>query len=151
MTKAKPFDIINTVKGKQQKGKDTMKNEVHVNEILATYTKEEQEIIAFEMRFMAVLRLTPAPQTDEEFKKFCDDTLAKKKAEKEKEEKAKQKKIENEKRKAEENNMTVEEYRAWKKFQAKKKRYAREIEKCEWEIKKLQKEIAWRKKFLEEN
>ena len=35
-----------------------MKNEVHVNEILATYTKEEQEIIAFEMRFMAVQKLS---------------------------------------------------------------------------------------------
>ena len=128
-----------------------MKNEVHVNEILATYTKEEQEIIAFQMRIMAFLGLGGAPQTDEEFKKFCDDTLAEKKAEKEKEEKAKQRKIDNEKRRAEENGMTVEEYRAWKKLQAKKKRYAKEIAEFEKEIEKLQNAIAWKKKFLEEN
>lgn len=128
-----------------------MKNEIHVNEILATYTEKEQEIIAFEMRFMSFLGLGGAPQTDEEFKKFCDDTLAKKKAEKEKEEKAKQRKIDNEKRRAEENDMTVEEYRAYKKLQAKKKRYEREIAKFEEEIEKLQNAIAWKKKFLEEN
>ena len=63
-----------------------MTNEIHVNEILATYTDREQEIIAFQMRIMAFLGLGGAPQTDEEFKKFCDDTLAEKKAEKEKEE-----------------------------------------------------------------
>lgn len=128
-----------------------MKNEIHVNEILATYTEKEQEIIAFKMRLMAFLGLGGAPQTDEEFKKFCDDTLAEKKAEKEKEEKAKQRKIDNEKRKAEENNMTVEEYRAWKKLQAKKRRYEREIAEFEGQIKKLQNAIAWKKRFLEEN
>ena len=128
-----------------------MTNEIHVNEILATYTDREQEIIAFQMRIMAFLGLGGAPQTDEEFKKFCDDTLAEKKAEKEKEEKAKQRKIDNEKRRAEENGMTVEEYRAWKKLQAKKKRYAREIAEFEKEIEKLQNAIAWKKKFLEEN
>ena len=128
-----------------------MKNEIHVNEILATYTDREQEIIAFEMRLMAFLGLSGAPQTDEEFKKFCDETLAEKKAEKEKEEKAKQRKIDNEKKKAEENGMTVEEYRAYKKLQAKKKRYAREIAEFEKEIEKLQNAIAWKKKFLEEN
>ena len=128
-----------------------MKNEIHVNEILATYTDKEQEIIAFEMRLMAFLGLGGAPQTDEEFKKFCDETLAEKKAEKEKEERAKQRKFDNEKRRAEENGMTVEEYRAWKKLQAKKKRYAREIAEFEEEIKKLQNAIAWKKKFLEEN
>ena len=47
--------------------------------------------------------------------------------------------------------MTVEEYRAWKKLQAKKKRYAREIAEFEKEIEKLQNAIAWKKKFLEEN
>ncbi len=128
-----------------------MKNEIHVNEILATYTDREQEVIAFEMHLMAFLGLGGAPQTDEEFKKFCDETLAEKKAEKEKEEKAKQRKIDNEKKKAEENGMTVEEYRAHKKLQAKKKRYAREIAEFEKEIEKLQNAIAWKKKFLEEN
>jgi hypothetical protein len=128
-----------------------MTNEIHVNEILATYTDKEQEVIIFEMRLMSFLGLGGAPQTDEEFKKFCDKTLAEKKAEKEKEEKAKQRKIDNEKRRAEENGMTVEEYRAYKKLQAKKKRYEREIAKFEEEIEKLQKAIAWKKKFLEEN
>lgn len=128
-----------------------MKNEIHVNEILATYTDREQEVIAFEMRLMAFLGLGGAPQTDEEFKKFCDETLAEKKAEKEKEERAKQRRIDNEKRRAEENGMTVEEYRAYKKLQAKKKRYAREIAEFEKEIEKLQNAIAWKKKFLEEN
>ena len=128
-----------------------MKNEIHVNEILATYTDKEQEIIAFEMNLMAFLGLGGVPQTDEEFKKFCDDTLAEKKAEKEKEERAKQRKIDNEKRRAEENGMTVEEYRTWKKVQAKKKKYAKEIAEFEKEIKKLQNAIAWKKRFIEEN
>lgn len=128
-----------------------MTNEIHVNEILATYTEEEQKIIAFTIQINAFVGIGRAPQTDEEFKKFCDETLAEKKAEKEKEERTKQRKIENEKRRAEENGMTVEEYRAYKKLQAKKKRYEREIAKFEEEIEKLQKAIAWKKKFLEEN
>ena len=99
-----------------------MKNEIHVNEILEAYTEEEEKIIVLEMELMSLLGLGGAPQTDEEFKKFCDDTLAEKKAEKEKEEKAKQRKIDNEKRNAEKNGMTVEEYRAYKKLQAKKRR-----------------------------
>lgn len=128
-----------------------MKNEIHVNEILEAYTEEEEKIIVFEMELMSILGLGGAPQTDEEFKKFCDDTLAKKKAEKEKEEKAKQRKIDNEKRNAEKNGMTVEEYRAYKKLQAKKRRYEREIAEFEEQIKKLQNAIAWKKRFLEEN
>ena len=128
-----------------------MKNEIHVNEILEAYTEKEKKLIVFEMELMSFLRLGGAPQTDEEFKKFCDETLAEKKAEKEKEEKAKQRKIDNEKRRAEENGMTVEEYRAWKKLQTKKRRYEREIAEFEEQIKKLQNAIAWKKKFLEEN
>jgi len=128
-----------------------MTNEIHVNEILANYTEEEQKIIAFTIQINAFVGIGKAPQTDKEFKKFCDETLAEKKAEKEKEERTKQRKIENEKRRAEENGMTVEEYRAYKKLQAKKKRYAKEIAEFEKEIEKLQKAIAWKKKFIEEN
>lgn len=128
-----------------------MTNEIHVNEILANYTEEEQKIIAFSIQIMAFVGIGGAPQTDEEFKKFCDETLAEKKAEKEKEERTKQRKIENEKRRAEENGMSVEEYRAYKKLQAKKKRYAKDIAEFEKEIEKLQKAIAWKKKFIEEN
>jgi len=128
-----------------------MTNEIHVNEILANYTEEEQKIIAFSIQIRAFVGIGGAPQTDAEFKAFCDETLAEKKAEKEKEERTKQRRIENEKRRADENGMTVEEYRVYKKLQAKKKRYAKEIAEFEKEIEKLQKAIAWKKKFIEEN
>ena len=45
--------------------------------------------------------------------------------------------------------MTEEEYKAYKKEEAKKRRYAREIKEKEEEIAKLQAEIAYRKKYLE--
>lgn len=61
------------------------------------------------------------------------------------------KKEEPEKRRAEENGMTVEEYRTYKKVQAKKKKYAKEIAEFEKQIEKLQNAIAWKKKFIEEN
>lgn len=45
--------------------------------------------------------------------------------------------------------MTEEEYKAYKKEEAKKRRYAREIKEKEEEIAKLKAEIAYRKKYLE--
>ena len=45
--------------------------------------------------------------------------------------------------------MTEEEYKAYKKEEAKKRRYAREIKEMEEEIAKLKAGIAYRKKYLE--
>lgn len=45
--------------------------------------------------------------------------------------------------------MTEEEYKAYKKEEAKKRRYAREIKNMEEEIAKLKAGIAYRKKYLE--
>ena len=128
-----------------------MTNEINVNEILNGYTEKEQKIIAFEIQIRALVGGGRVPQTDEEFKEFCDKVLADRKAEEEKAEKAKHRKIDNEKRRAEENGMTVEEYRTYKKVQAKKKKYAKEIVEFEKQIEKLQNAIAWKKKFIEEN
>lgn len=77
-----------------------MTNEINVNEILNTYTEKEQKIIAFEIRIRALIGGGRVPQTDEEFKEFCDKVLADRKAKEEKAEKAKQRKIDNEKRRA---------------------------------------------------
>lgn len=121
---------------------------IKVNEIIATYTAEEQEYITTTMRFAALVGAFGAPQTDEEFKIFCDDTIkawredTAKKAEKE------AKKAQREQEKAEALGMTVEEYRAHKKLQAKIRRYENEVMKAEADIKKLEEEIAWKKEYI---
>ena len=122
---------------------------INVNKIIATYTAEEQEYIISTMRFAALIGITKAPQTNEEFKAFCDDTIkawhenTAKKAEKE------AKKIKREQEKAKTLGMTIEEYRVHKKLQAKIRRYENEVMKAEAEIKKLEKEIAWKKEYIE--
>lgn len=66
------------------------------------------------------------------------------------EQEAKEKKNEKIKAKADALGMTVEEYKEYKRIEDKKKRYTREIKQLEEEIANAQKEIAYRKKFLEE-
>lgn len=48
-------------------------------------------------------------------------------------------------------NMTVEEYKAYKSVQAKKKRYAREITELEEEIENLKKEIEAKSNYIKEH
>ena len=48
-------------------------------------------------------------------------------------------------------NMTVEEYKAYKSVQAKKKRYAREITELEAEIENLKKEIETKSNYIKEH
>lgn len=121
---------------------------IRVNEIIATYTAEEQEHIVTTMRFAALVGAVGTPQTDEEFKTFCDDTIKAwhediaKKAEKE------AKKAQREQEKAETLGLTAEEYKKYKKLQTKKTRYAREIAKAEAEMERLQAEIKWKKEYL---
>lgn len=122
---------------------------INVNEIIATYTAEEQEYIINTMKFAALIGIAKAPHTNEEFKTFCNDTIkawyenTAKTAEKE------AKKIKREQEKAETLGMTVEEYKVHKKLQAKIRRYENEVMKAEAEIKKLEKEIAWKKEYIE--
>jgi len=122
---------------------------INVNEILANYNDTDREYITHLMRMMALIGAGNAPQTDEEFKKFCDDTL-KDRDETEAKEKAKQARKEaREKAKADEMGMTIEEYKAHKKLQAKIRRYENEVMNAEAEIKRLEKEIAWKKEYIE--
>lgn len=68
-------------------------------------------------------------------------------AEKEKADKKKQKEIE----KANSLGMSLEEYQAFKKEDAKKKRYAREIAKMKEEIAEMEKQIAIKQAYLDNN
>lgn len=121
---------------------------IKVNEILANYNDKDREYITHIMRMMALIGAGNAPQTDEEFKRFCEGTL-KDRDEAEAKEKAKQAKKEaREKANADMMGMTVEEYRAYKKLQAKIRRYENEVMKAEADIKKLEEEIAWKKEYI---
>ncbi len=121
---------------------------IKVNEILANYNDTDREYITHMMRMMALIGAGNAPQTDEEFKRFCDGTL-KDRDEAKAEEGAKQAKKEaREKANAEIMGMTVEEYRAYKKLQTKIRRYENEVMRAEAEIKKLEEEIEWKKEYI---
>ena len=106
------------------------------------YTKEEQDYLLGAMGFMALIGAPCEIKTDEDLKNWCDEKLAnKKRAEEEKEEK-KRRKEEREKAKADAEGLTVEE---WKKEQSRK----RSITRVKNEIAKLEKELKYKKKYLE--
>lgn len=119
--------------------------------IMNTYTEQEQVEIEKRITILAILGYGNAPETEEEFKAFCEETLEQnKKYEKEEREK-KERKIQKEKENAEKAGMTVEEFKEFKKLEAKKRRYAREIEKMKEEIENLKKEIEKKENFLKNN
>lgn len=121
---------------------------IKVNEILANYNDTDREYIIHMMRMMALIGAGNAPQTDEEFKRFCKGALEDRDEAKAKEEAKRAKKEAREKANADMMGMTVEEYRAYKKLQAKIRRYENEVMKAEAEIKKLEEEIAWKKEYI---
>lgn len=121
---------------------------IKVNEILANYNDTDREYIIHMMRMMALIGVGNAPQTDEEFKKFCEGTLEDREEAKAKEEAKRAKKEAREKANAETMGMTIEEYRAYKKLQTKIRRYENEVMKAEADIKKLEEEIAWKKEYI---
>ena len=112
---------------------------INTNAILANYNETDREYVIGVMKWMVVVQAIKAPETDEEFKEFCEETLKQRDEEKRKEEERKTKKAQRELEKAEALGMTVEQYREYKKQLAKKKRYEKEIVEAEAEIKKLQK------------
>jgi hypothetical protein len=63
---------------------------------------------------------------------------------------AKERRKATEKRKAEENGMTVEEYKKFKAEKAKLTRYKKEIEEMAVEIEEIKKRIAYRKRVIKE-
>ena len=121
---------------------------IRVNEILANYNDTDREYITHMMRMMALIGAGNAPQTDEEFKKFCENTLKDRDETKAKEEAKQARKEAREKAKADEMGMTVEEYRAHKKLQAKIRRYENEVEAAKAEIIRLEKAIEWKKEYI---
>lgn len=121
---------------------------INVNRILANYNDIDREYIAHTMRMMALIGAGNAPQTDEEFKKFCEGALKDREEAKAKEEAKRAKKEAREKANAETMGMTVEEYRAYKKLQTKIRRYENEVMKAEAEIKRLEEEITWKKEYI---
>jgi len=122
---------------------------IRVNEIIATYTAEEQSIIISTMSMFALIQpFGKVPQNDKEFKDFCDETINTWRNDTAKQAEKEAKKAKREREKAEALNMTVEEYRAYKKLQAKIRRYENDVIKAEAEIKKLEKEIEWKKEYI---
>ena len=117
--------------------------------ILTTYNEEDYNYIVDIIKFCAVFgSYEKVPETEEEFKNFCEECLNKRDKQRKKEEEAKAKKEEREKEKAVKLGMTTEEYKEYKKLQAKKTRYRREIKKAEEEIERLKKEVEWKKDYL---
>ena len=121
---------------------------IKVNEILANYNDTDREYITHMMRMMALIGAGNAPQTDEEFKRFCEGTLKDRDEAKAKEEAKRAKKEAREKANADMMGMTIEEYRAYKKLQTKIRRYENEVMKEEADIKKLEEEIACKKEYI---
>ncbi len=122
-----------------------------MNTILNNYNETEKNYIMNEIKLRTLLHIGKAPQTEKEFKDFCEKVIANKKAEEAKAENAKAKRQATEARKAEELNMTAEEYKAHKALKAKKTRYTNEIAKMKAEIARLERAIAYKEKFLKEN
>lgn len=109
--------------------------------IEATSKEEAYETVKAQNPTMVVNTFVESVEEIEAQEKARQERIAKEEAKKAQAKARKQANIE---RKAQEMGMSVEEYKAWKKVQDKKKRYMKEIEEFE-------KEIAWRKKFIEEN
>lgn len=122
---------------------------INVNEILNGYTEEERKELTNLMFYAEMLHIS-APQNDEEFKNWCDETLKKHREEEEKKRTQKEKKLANEMKKANEMGLTLDEYKEYKKIRAhfvkhnnKAKDYERwlveEKRKAEYFAKKLEK------------
>ena len=117
--------------------------------ILATYNEEDRNYIVDIIEFYTIFgSYEKVPETEEEFKNFCEERLSSRDRQREEEKEAKAKKEDKEKEKAAKLGMTAEEYKEYKKLQAKKTRYRREIKKAEEEIERLKKEVEWKKDYL---
>lgn len=121
---------------------------INTNAILNSYNETDREYIIGTMKWMVIVQAIKAPETDEEFKKFCEETLKERDAAIQKEAEKKARKEQREKEQAEALGMTVEQYKTYKKQLAKKRKYEKEIKEAEEKIKQLEKEIARKKRYL---
>lgn len=121
-----------------------------IAKIMDNYTEEERKDIMF---YAMIMQNTcvPAPQNEEEFKDFCEKVINKRKEAERKEAEKKERKAKKEAEEAKAKGMTIEEYKEYKKEEAKIKRYKREIEKMEAEIKEIQRKINYRKNYITKN
>lgn len=113
-----------------------------VNKILDEYNEEDKKEIIITMRFMALIQAAGAPQTEEEFKAFCEKVINDKREKEEKEKAKAEKKANREKAKAEEMNMTVEEYKEYKRLLNNRRRNNNELEKLQKEVARLTRKVA---------
>ena len=120
----------------------------HVKDVMIEAENAKEAIAIAHKDFLGMIINEGYVKTVEELEAIEAENNAREEALKEKANKEaakKQKEIE----KAAALGMTEEEYKAYKKEEAKKRRYAREIKEKEEEIAKLKAEIAYRKKYLE--
>ena len=121
-----------------------------IAKIMDNYTEEERKDIMFTAMIMQNTG-APAPQNEEEFKDFCERVINDRKEAERKEAEKKERKAKKEAEEAEAKGMTIEEYKEYKKEEAKIKRYNREIKKMEAEIKEIQRKINYRKNYIAKN
>lgn len=118
-------------------------------EINKKFTQEEMKEIERTIAFLAVAGVGNAPTNQEEFDDWCDKIITEyyKKIEDKKilEEKKLNKKI----AKAQEKNMTIEEYEEYERKEKNYKRHLYEIKKREREIERLKEEIKYHKEKAE--
>ena len=126
-----------------------MKN-FDTTKIMNNYTEAERKEIIFATMMMQNTG-APAPQNEEEFKDFCEKVINERKKAERKEAERKERKAKREAEEAEAKGMTIEEYKEYKKEEAKIKRYQTEIKKMEAEIKEIQRKINYRKNYIAKN
>lgn len=124
-----------------------MKN-TKMKAVFNSYTKEEQDYLESKMMVLAICGVCGAPETAEDFKKWCDEAIAERKQAIMDKEAKKIKKAENERKKAEALGMTVEEMKAEQSRKRKIRNAKQRITDAEKEIKRLQVKIQKDKNLL---
>ena len=113
-------------------------------------TAEEEKDIRLTLVGLGLTGTICTLKTDEDFINWVHETLKAIKETKIEKEVKEAKKLEKKINKAKEQGLTLEEYEAIKKKEAKAKRYNAEIKRMEKQIEELQKEIFWRKRKIQE-
>ena len=114
-------------------------------EFNAKFTEAEKIILTTAILQREAMGVLSAPQTQEEFDKWCEDQIAKVYEARLQEEAKRERKAATEAKKAAEMGKTVEEYRDYKRCEANAKKHRYEIHKAEREIERLMKEIEYHK------
>lgn len=107
------------------------------------FTKEEVKEIETTMFLKAFMGICDAPETQEEFDKWCEECVERYHENKRKEKEKEERKLNNKIAKANEMGLTFEEYEEYKRRERNYKRHLTEIKKCKKEIERLMKEIEY--------